>query len=226
MKKRPMTRGFTLIELLVVIAIIAMLAAGAFTGFGAVMPGVRAKQAAKQLTTINTWLNAFALEGTNNGQFPQGSTANQAFRQLFMGGYGADEMQFYIPNDAYHNTRPNKRPDNDKGQAPDYVQALQPGENAFAYVGGLDNTSDGRLPLIANGFANGSPGIWSRNKNERGGVFEGKKAVVLRVNGSAQAHDLMGGNLFVSELNNGQPVNIFSAQFFGTDENPNILNPE
>ena len=127
MKKRPMTRGFTLIELLVVIAIIAMLAAGAFTGFGAVMPGVRAKQAAKQLTTINTWLNAFALEGTNNGQFPQGSTANQAFRQLFMGGYGADEMQFYIPNDAYHNTRPNKRPDNDKGQAPDYVQALQPG---------------------------------------------------------------------------------------------------
>ena len=225
MKKQPMTRGFTLIELLVVISIIAMLAAGAYAGFGAIMPGIRAKQAASQTGNIYKWISAFALEGSNNGLFPTGNTANQAFRLLFAGGYGADEMQFYIPNDPYHNTAPQRRPDNDKGQPPDYVQALQPGENAFAYVGGMDNTSDGRLPLIANGFANGSPGTWSRNKRERGGVFEGKKAVVCRVNGSAQAHDL-GDNLFVTERNNGQPVNIFSAQFFGTDENPLVLNPE
>ena len=225
MKKKPMTRGFTLIELLVVISIIAMLAAGAYAGFGAIMPGIRAKQAATQTGNIYKWISAFALEGSNNGQFPQGSTANQAFRKLFMGGYGADEMQFYIPNDAYHKTAPGMRPDNDKGQAPDFTQALQAGENAFAYVGGLDNTSDGRLPLIANGFANGAAGQWSRNKNERGGVFEGKKAVICRVNGSAAAHDL-GANLFVAERNNGQPVNVFSSQFFGTGVNPNILNPE
>jgi hypothetical protein len=136
-----------------------------------------------------------------------------------MGGYGADEMQFFIPNDRYHQAAPGMRPDNDKGQAPDFTQSLQPGENAFAYVGGLDNTSDGRLPLIANGFANGAAGQWSRNKNERGGVFEGKKAVICRVNGSAAAHDL-GANLFVAERNNGQPVNVFSLPLSPCPKNP------
>ncbi len=211
--------GFTLIELLVVITIIAMLAAGAYAGYGALMPGIRAKQAASQATNIYKWLSAYALD--NSGAFPIGDTANLAFREVFKKNIGADEMQFYIANDPYHNSAPEKKPDGDVGREPEYEQALQQGENAFAYCSGLSN-SDGRMPLLANGFA-GSPGVWSKNKNERGGVFQGKFGVVCRCSGSATAHELKDGVLEVRERSSGQDVNIFTEAF--SDVPFTVVNP-
>ena len=211
MKKTRSARGFTLIELLVVITIIAMLAAGAYAGYGALMPGIRANQAASQATTIHKWLTSYALD--EGGAFPAGESANLAYRELFKKEIGADEMQFYIPNDPYHSSVPgkDKKPDGDKGAPPEFAQSLETGENAFAYVSGLSNADDGRLPLIANGFA-GQPGVWSKNKTERGGVFQGKYGVVCRVSGSSAKHDL-GEDLMVKEKYGGQMVNIFSEGF-------------
>ena len=221
MKSKAKKKGFTLIELLVVITIIAMLAAGAYGAYGALMPGIRANQASKQSGEIWKWLSAWALE--QGGPFPKGETANQAYRELFKKDLGADEMQFYIPNDPYHETAPKKQPDNDKGREPGYEQALQTGENAFAYVNGLSNSDEGRLPLIANGFA-GSPGVWSKNKTAKGGVFQGKYGVVCRVSGSAARHEL-GEDLIVKEKNAGQEVNIFSESF-ANDTTFTVLNPQ
>ena len=218
--KAKNTGGFTLIELLVVITIIAMLAAGAYAAYGALMPGIRAKQAAKQTGVIYTWLNAWSLD--NSGAFPKGDSANLAFRELFKRDLGADEMQFYIANDFYHDSAPDKKPDGDKGRDPEYAQALEPGENAFAYVSGLSSADDGRLPLVANGFA-GQPGVWSKNATERGGVFKGKYGVVCRVSGSAAAHDLKGGVLEVREKSGGQEVNIFTEAF--SDVPFTVVNP-
>ncbi len=212
--------GFTLIELLVVITIIAMLAAGAYAGYGALMPGIRAKQAASQAGTIYKWCNAWSND--NSGAFPQGDTANHAYRELFKKELGADEMQFYIANDMYHDTAPDKKPDGDKGREPEYAQSLEQGENAFAYVSGLSSSDDGRLPLIANGFA-GQPGVWSKRKTEKGGVFVGKYGVVCRVSGSSQAHELKDGLLEVREKSGGQEVNIFTEGF--SDVPFTVVNP-
>lgn len=212
--------GFTLIELLVVITIIAMLAAGAYAGYGALMPGIRAKQAASQAGTIFKWCSAWSNE--NGGNFPKGETANLAYRELFKRELGADEKQFAIPNDPYHESSPGKGPDGDKGREPEYAQALEQGENAFAYVSGLSSASDGRLPLIANGFA-GQPGVWSKRKTERGGVFQGKYGVVCRVSGSAAAHELKDGALEIREKSGGQEVNIFTEAF--SDEPFTVVNP-
>lgn len=219
MKTKASARGFTLIELLVVITIIAMLAAGAYAGYGALMPGIRAKSAASQATTIHKWLTQWALD--SGGAFPTGESSNVAYRELFKKDLGADEMQFYIANDPYHNPAKDKKPDNDKGRDPDYSQALETGENAFAYVSGLSNSDEGRLPLIANGFA-GQPGVWTKNKTERGGVFQGKYGVVCRVSGSSASHEL-GPDMMVKERVGGQDVNIFTEGF--SDVPFTVVNP-
>lgn len=223
MKTKTLARGFTLIELLVVISIIAMLAAGAYAGYGAMLPGIKAKNSATKAGTIYKWLVGFALD--NGGSFPMGQTANLALRELFKSDkYGADEMQFYIEGDAYHNAAPGKKPDGDKGRAPDFEQALQPGENAYAYVSGLTNADEARLPLLANGFTAGSSGIWTNKKGEKGGVFQGKYAVVCRVGGSCAAHQLDDNVYELKEKKAGGMVNIFSPDFFETTVN--VVNPD
>ena len=211
MKVKGNKKGFTLIELLVVITIIAMLAAGAYAGYGALMPGIRAKQAATQATNIHKWLTAYALE--NGGAYPEGENANMAYRELFKKDLGADEKQFAIPNDPYHKGSPKNGPDGDTGKEPDYSQALEQGECAFAYVSGLSNSDDGRLPIIANGFVPGSVGQWTKEKGKKGGVFEGKKAVVCLISGSSQAHDLKDGVYEVKAKHGGAEVNIFSTDY-------------
>jgi prepilin-type N-terminal cleavage/methylation domain-containing protein len=224
MKTTKSKRGFTLIELLVVISIIAMLAGGAYTAYSVMMPKFKANSAATKAKTIGTWLSAYAVE--NSGNYPSGGGANISLRELFKNDkYGADEMQFMIEGCAYHKTSANgKGPDGDKGKAPEYEQALQTGENAFAYVAGLSNESgDTRLPLLANGFAD-QPGKWTKEKTKKGGIFSGKYAVVLRVGGGATAHEISEDtNYEVREKKNGTLTNIFSTDFETPDT---VYNPD
>jgi prepilin-type N-terminal cleavage/methylation domain-containing protein len=220
MKSKASRRGFTLIELLVVVTIIAMLAGGAYLGFSALLPKFKSKQAATQAKVIHGWLVTYANE--HGGNFPEGDSANQAYRELFKISVGADEKQFAISGDPYHKPLAKGEPDGDVGKDPDYVQALELGENAYAYVSGLSSSDTARLPLVANGFSS-QPGVWSKNKNEKGGVFQGKYGVVCRVGGSSVAHDLKDGEWMVKEKFNGQEVNIFTAGF--EDMNFNVVNP-
>jgi prepilin-type N-terminal cleavage/methylation domain-containing protein len=223
MKTHAKRRGFTLIELLVVVTIIAMLAGGAYLGFSALLPKFRSKQAATQAKTIHGWLVAWANE--RGGNFPEGEqSSNQAYRELFKISVGADEKQFAISGDAYHKgSNNNEGPDGDTGSDPDYTQALEQGENAFAYVSGLSSSDSSRLPLIANGFGP-QPGVWAKEKNAKGGVFQGKYGVVCRVGGSSVAHELKDGEFMVKEKSGGQEVNIFNSGF--EDMNFNVLNPQ
>ncbi len=220
MRTKASRRGFTLIELLVVVTIIAMLAGGAYLGYSAQLPRFRARQAASQARVIHSWLVAYASD--HGGNFPDGDNANQAYRELFKGNIGADEKQFEIKGDPWHKDSPADGPDGDAGRAPDFAQCLEAGENAFAYVSGLSSSDPARLPLVANGFS-AQPGVWSKNKNEKGGVFQGKYGVVCRVGGSSTVHDLNDGEWMVKEKSNGQDVNIFTPGF--CDLNFQVLNP-
>jgi len=222
MKTHAKRRGFTLIELLVVVTIIAMLAGGAYLGFSALLPKFRSNQAATQAKTICGWLITWAND--RGGFFPEADqSSNQAFRELFkVANLGAEEKQFAISGDAYHKTAPKGEPDGDIGIEPEFAQALEQGENAFAYVSGLSSSDDSMLPLVANGFA--QPGVWSKNRNEKGGVFQGKYGVVGRVGGSAKAHELKEGEYQVKEKSGGQEVNIFNSGFKGMSFN--VVNPQ
>lgn len=222
MKTKAKRRGFTLIELLVVVTIIAMLAGGAYLGYSALLPKFRSKQTAKQTGVIYTWLVSYAND--RGGRFPEGDNANMAYRELFKAKVGADEKQFFIAGDAYHKNAPGGKnePDGDTGGEPDFVQALETGENAMAYVSGLTSSDTARIPLIANGFSS-NPGTWAKNKNEKGGVYQGEIGVVCRVGGSAAAVDIKDGSMTIKEKSNGQEVNIFTSGFGDTQFN--VLNP-
>jgi hypothetical protein len=179
------------------------------------------RKVAIQAKIIHGWLKTYADE--HGGRFPTGDNANAAYRELFKINVGADEMQFAIAGDAWHKPARGGQPDGDIGGAPDHVQALETGENAFAYVSGLSSNDTARLPLIANAFT-AQPGVWSKNKNERGGVFQGKYGIVCRVGGSSVIHELKDGEWMVKEKCNGQVMNIFTPGF--EDANFTVLNPK
>lgn len=222
MKLKKRNQAFTLIELLVVISIIAMLAAGGFASYGKIMPGVRANSTAKTGKAIYNWMQAYANE--NEQRFPETqSTANEAFRQLFVKRYLTEEAGFAISNDPWLNNAPggNKKPDNDIGQEPNFEQALQPGECSWAYVNNQDAASDSQLPLMANAFSE-SVGVYSKDKTKKGGVFQGMKAVWVSVGGSAKVYDLK-EDLMINEKKGGRDVNVFQSEW-GTNAE-DVKNP-
>lgn len=77
----------------------------------------------------------------HDGMYPEGTTANDAFRKLIKGGLLDDELPFSCPSSPYH-------PDNNIGDAPDYVEALRPGENHWAMTRGLTERAPGDTPLV------------------------------------------------------------------------------
>ncbi|MES2706452.1 MAG: type II secretion system protein [Verrucomicrobiota bacterium] len=222
MKLKRRNQGFTLIELLVVISIIAMLAAGGFASYGKIMPGVRANATAKTGKAIYNWLQAYAND--NDQRFPETQSAsNDAYRQLFVKRYLDDEQGFAISNDPWLNNAPggNKKPDNDIGTEPNFEQALMPGECSWAYVNNLDAASQSNLPLMANAFSE-SPGVYEKNKNKKGGVFSGTKAVWVSVGGSAKVTDLK-DDLMIMEKKGGRDVDVFKSEWGTNGED--VKNP-
>lgn len=184
--------------------------------------GVRANATAKTGKAIYNWLQAYA--NNNNDQFPDArQSSNEAFRQLFIKRYLDDEQGFGISNDPWLNNAPggNKKPDNDIGQVPDFTQALQPGECSWAYVTGLSLKSDPGLPIMANAFSE-SIGVYSKKKNQKGGVFLGQKAIWISVGGSTKVADLK-ENLMIMEKKSGHDVNVFREEW-GTNQEQ-VKNP-
>lgn len=139
-------KGFTLIELMVVIAILASLAA---IGYGPIMDHMNdgdRQQANSNLGQLHKMLLAFK---NDRSSYPSDSTAdtlneellekpdppnygelkgnysNDYFRQLFIEGKATDETPFYAKV-----TGMKKEPDNKIFNG----EALQKGENAYAYV--------------------------------------------------------------------------------------------
>lgn len=217
-------RGFTLIELLVVISIIAMLAAGAFGAYSKIMPGIRAKSVASTGKGIHTMMNAWAQD--HDQAYPTADqSSNEAFRELFKAKLMDDEKPFAIAGDPWHKNSPSgdgKGPDNDFGVAPDFQQALMPGECAWAYVTGHDGSSNSQLPIMANAFSE-SVGVYSPDKTKKGGVFQGDKGAWVSVSGSAKVTDLS-KDYKVMEKKGTRLVDVFGNDW-GTNPD-NVKNPE
>ena len=189
MNKR--TSAFTLIELLVVITIIAILASIAFPVFNTVTERANQTKDLSNIRQIGVGLKLFAAD--HNGSFPTKvdpanpasadiANANEAFRNLFPN-YLTDEQIFAVKSSAWTPNTPDNRIDPNGFP---YAQTLVAGENSYAYIVGLTETSNAAIPVVADGFANPvpAPPQYDTNRINVGGVWAGKRAVVLNCDGS------------------------------------------
>ena len=109
------------------------------------------------------------------------TTSNAAFACLFPT-YVTSETIFGNRLSAYQTRQPDNVYDHSYTGTP--VKTLEAGENVYAYISGLTDSSDPRSPQVVDGpdgtlFYNSTP-------TKRGGVWGGKGAVVIRLDNSGQ----------------------------------------
>ena len=187
--------AFTLIELLVVITIIAILASIALPVFNGVTERANQTKDLSNAKQIGLAAKLFATD--NNGNFPSkkpgadyvgatdlavGDVSNDAYWWLFPN-YLQSEDIFVVPGSKWGISVDNKV---DGTTATTRVETLKVGENNFAYVAGLTDTSNAAFPLVADGFKAGTPGTYDTSKSNKGGVWAGKKAIVVFCDASGQ----------------------------------------
>jgi prepilin-type N-terminal cleavage/methylation domain-containing protein len=181
------TRGFTLIELLVVITIIAVLAGVSMPVLqSAIMSGqeTAAMQNARQIgLAMRAYANdqGGAYASGTNSYGEQIKTSNDAFRSLIPN-YIDSEQVFAVAG-----SKDGPKADN---KIDPYTEILKPGENHYAYIEGLTETSNSLWPLIVDG-ANGQ-GQYSTSQSELGGLWKGTKAIVINTDLSAHLTPLQG----------------------------------
>ena len=188
-------------------------------------PPSRITAATLQGTRIAKALRLYAED--HEGRFPVGREgATHAFRELIAGGYLADETPFYVPGSAWHDEAPQKKPDNNIGTKPDFARALERGENHWAYVSGLTADNDPKLPLMADGFVEGEPGRYTDDPSKKGGLWKGRRAIIVFVDGSALASPISAKDGFrvLKRKKDGSQVDIFTPEG-GLPESARVLNP-
>ncbi|HSI12159.1 MAG TPA: prepilin-type N-terminal cleavage/methylation domain-containing protein [Chthoniobacter sp.] len=199
--KTSKTNAFTLIELLVVISIIAILAGIALPVFGEVQVRGAQTKALSNAKQIGTACKLFAMDYsgnyprwtdmTQNPPIPDkvsGISDSNSVLKTLLPDYITDETIFWNPKSAgYCKKTP---PDNKFGAATGAGQggvALDAGENSWGYMAGLSDTSNARWPLIADGAPKG---VYNTDENQPGGVWKGKKAILIRVDISGTVETL------------------------------------
>ncbi|MEO8438780.1 MAG: type II secretion system protein [Spartobacteria bacterium] len=213
MKKN--TSAFTLIELLVVITIIAILASIALPVFNAVTERANQTKDLSNAKQVGLGLKLFATD--NDGKFPVATTtANDAFAQL-VPQYISTEKVFYLAKSAWTPTAPDE-------VSSDAGTTLVSGENNFAYVNNLTDTSNPNFPLIADGFG-ATEGTYSTDQTAKGGVWKGKKAIVIRADISGTVEKCNSAFQVFGKTGGPTDADIFvpSATWLGATQVP--LNP-
>jgi prepilin-type N-terminal cleavage/methylation domain-containing protein len=183
---RNSSAAFTLIELLVVISIIAVLAGIALPVYSTVQERGAQTKDLSNAKQIGLACKLYASD--NDGKFPDKdgqaadppvtalsgtSTSNQAFACL-VPNYLPSEKLFYLGKSAWSPTVPDEK----TTASTDRVEV---GTNNFAYELGLNETSNPSFPLIADApTTGGQSAVYSTDSTKKGGVWKGKKAVVIR----------------------------------------------
>ena len=222
--KTPKTNAFTLIEVLVVITVLAIFVFMALPTTNHVGVLGRQTQALSNVKQILLACKLFAED--HNGDYPTNqldpvslkpskslgpitNDSNTAFAQLFPE-YLINETIFAEQGSAFTPATPDNVIDDPQVAPP--VQTLKAGENTFAYCIGLTEKSKAQFPLVADGFANLRRWTYVKDKTAKGGVWEGKRAVVGLVDGSATIMKVSPGTMTVMNDPVSSPASYFSTE--------------
>ena len=219
MNSRHSLSGLTEVELLVAISVLAIFATlavpSAYLENGR-SSGTRALANAKQ---IGLACKLFA--GDHEGKFPSNlldsegkptatepTSSNDALAQLIPD-YVPDERVFWQREDKYYcsPTEPDGKID-PPGTSPRKL-TLAAGENHWAYVAHLVETSNPQFPLIADSTVPGTT-KYSTTKGTAGGTWLAWKAIVIRVDGSGAIEKVNSKTLTVRDEDTGR-ADIFQA---------------
>jgi prepilin-type N-terminal cleavage/methylation domain-containing protein len=227
--------AFTLIELLVVITIIAILASIALPVFNGVTERANQTKDLSNAKQIAIAMKLFAAD--NNGFFPSKNPAadynaappalptlsNDAFWWLFPN-YLQSEDVFAVASSVWSP----KNPDNvlDPVGSTTRTATLAQGENNYAYVLGLTDTSNPAFPLLADGFTGTIP-VYDTNKSVKGGVWAAKKAVVIFCDASGQIMkvDATTHTVMRPGTTTGAGLFVAAADWLDATANP-VINPD
>ena len=194
--KTKRNQAFTLIELLVVITIIAILASLAVPAFTMVQTQGNQMKGVNNCKQVILALKQFSKD--NNSQYPDSvanpltgsmaQSANDAYRYMIQEQIVTDERIFGCP--AGYN------PDNNIGQAPNYGNALMPGENHWAMTGNQTDTTVGNMPIVfENPTSISWPPLWNADVAGQiapGRTWPGGKIIIGRNDGSVAVEALAG----------------------------------
>jgi prepilin-type N-terminal cleavage/methylation domain-containing protein len=188
------TSAFTLIELLVVITIIAILASIALPVFSSVTE--RANQTKDLSNAKQVGLACKVYAGDHDGKYPfqngqvdpptdiappgAGATSNQVFAAL-VPGYIPTEKIFYLAKSGWSPSVPDE-------QTSTAALRVENGTNNFAYMFGLNDTDNPSYPLVFDAPMSGAT-TYSTNSATPGGVWKGKKAIVIHADASGSVEN-------------------------------------
>lgn len=207
--------AFTLMELLVVIAIIALLVGIAGPALSIATLTAKASAAAANARQIGITLKVYAQD--NDGLYPDRrdmTNSNEAFRELFPA-YTQVETNFVVSSSPV-----GKKVDN---KIEPEARVLERGENHWAYIAGLSDSSHPLWPLIVD-HTNGS-GFYGPAETQPGGTWRGGKAVVIRCDGSAATVRLggSGSKRFIPRHDDDRKNALQVREYMG--DSPRLLEP-
>jgi len=194
MKLNKTSSAFTLIELLVVIAIIAVLASIALPVFSSVME--RGNQTKDLANAKQIALACKLFAGDHDGKFPYqngladppvdvappgtGTPSNSIFASLIPT-YTSQEKIFYVSKSAWSPTVPD--------EVTTSGNRLEAGTNNYSYMFGLTDTDNPSYPLVFDAPSN-TAGVYVVNPGAKGGVWKGKKAIVVHTDASGTVENI------------------------------------
>lgn len=187
MKTTRKHAAFTLIELLVVITIIGILAGFSVPVYQRIIMNGKQANAMNNARQIGFGLRLFA--GDNDGNYPTKKnslgedikSSNDVFRSL---------VPTYVDNEKVFAVGGSKAGASVDGDISDAAHIIAPGENHWAFIDGLSQSSNSNWPLIVD-HTDGM-GKYTDQESVLGGTWRGTRAVVVNTDMSAHIVPLAG----------------------------------